>query len=218
MRQHTEGTLLADKAQRALWDALRTGKLRDGQLLSMTQLVDILDCPIAAIREAVKQASALGLVSTLPKRGVKVMEARPETIRDCLDFRMVLDMEGARRWIASGTLSELKSLRAQHDKMLHAAHNGAGNDLPPKAIEVDLALHNYLVEGLANLQLASAYDANRVRIAIIQNARPFVQDRIVSAMEEHLSIIDALEGRDVDAAEHAIRYHCQQTQRWWGVA
>lgn len=218
MSEQTEGTLSADKAQRALWAALRTGKLRDGQFLSMTQLVDILDCPIAAIREAVRQASALGLVSTLPKRGVKVMEARPETILDCLDFRMVLDMEGARRRIAGGEFSELKSLRAQHDEMLDTARNGAGNDLPPKAIEVDLALHNYLVAGLANLQLASAYDANRIRIAIIQNARPFVQDRIVSAMQEHLSIIDALERRDIGAAEHAIRYHCQQTQRWWGVA
>ncbi|SLN37916.1 transcriptional regulator NanR [Roseovarius gaetbuli] len=218
MSQHTDGQPSAEKAQHALWAALRTGKLRDGQFLSMTQLVDMLDCPIAAIREAVKQASALGLVSTFPKRGVQVMEARPETIRDCLDFRMVLDMEGARRRIADGAFSELKPLRALHDDMLHAAHNGAENDLPAKAIQVDLALHNYLVEGLGNLQLAAAYDANRMRIAIIQNARPFVQDRIVSAMEEHLSIIDALEGRDVGAAEHAIRFHCQQTLRWWGVA
>ena len=218
MSQPTEGTLSADKAQRALWSALRTGELRDGQFLSMSQLVGILDCPIAAIREAVKQASALGLVSTLPKRGVQVMEARPETIRDCLDFRMVLDQEGARRRIAGSAFSELKALRAQHDEMQYSARNGTGNDLPPKAIKVDLALHDYLAEGLGNPQLSAAYDANRMRIAIIQNARPFIQDRIVSAMAEHLSIIDALESRDVESAEHAIRYHCEQTQRWWGVS
>ncbi|WP_170394381.1 MULTISPECIES: GntR family transcriptional regulator [Ruegeria] len=218
MSHFTEGTLSADKAQRALWSALRSGELRDGQFVSMSQLVGILDCPIAAIREAVKQASALGLVSTLPKRGVKVMEARPETIRECLDFRMVLDQEGARRRIAGGAISELKALRKQHDEMRLAARSGAGNNLSPKAVEVDLTLHDFLAEGLNNPQLAAAYDANRMRIAIIQNVRPFIQDRIVSAMKEHISIIDALESRDVEAAVQAIRYHCEQTLRWWGVA
>lgn len=210
--------LLADKAQQALWRALRTGKLRDGQFLSMSQLVEILDCPIAAIRDAVKHAGSYGLLETFPKRGVRVMEALPETIRECLDFRMVMDQEGARRRIAGGDLSRLRGLRTAHEEMRDAACDGPGSDLPPKAIEVDLSLHDHLAEGLGNPWLNASYDANRMRIAIIQNARPFLQDRIVSAMEEHLAIIDALEIRDVEAAVHAIRYHCEQTQRWWGVA
>ena len=218
MTQSGDVQLLADKAQRALWHALRTGTLRDGQFLSMSQLVEILDCPIAAIREAVKQASSHGLLATLPKRGVQVMEARPETIRECLDFRMVLDQEGARRRISGSVFPGLKELNAQHIEMRDAARNNLASNLPPKAIEVDLSLHNFLAEGLKNSQLMAGYDGNRMRIAIIQNARPFLQDRIVSAMEEHLAIIDALESGDLEAAVCAIRYHCEQTQRWWGVA
>ena len=218
MTQPRDVQLLADKAQQALWHALRTGNLRDGQFLSMSQLVEILDCPIAAIREAVKQASSHGLLTTLPKRGVRVMEARPEIIRECLDFRMVLDQEGARRRIAGSAFPGLNALRARHIEMRDAARNYPARNLPPKAIEVDLSLHNFLAEGLENTQLRAVYDANRMRIAIIQNARPFVQDRIVSAMEEHLAIIDAMESGGVEAAVSAIRYHCDQTQRWWGVA
>lgn len=218
MNQSSDVLLLADKAQQALWDALRTGTLRAGQFLSMTQLVDILDCPIAAIREAVKQASSHGLLSTLPKRGVQVMEARSETIRDCLDFRMVLDQEGARRRISENAFSGLNELRAQHIDLQDAARIDTGNGLPTKAIEVDLSLHSFMADGLSNSQLKSSYDANRMRIAIIQNARPFLQVRIVSAMDEHLAIIDALESRDTEAAVDAIRYHCEQTLRWWGAA
>jgi DNA-binding GntR family transcriptional regulator len=218
MTQSGDVPLLADKAQQALWHALRTGRLRDGQFLSMSQLVDILGCPIAAIREAVKQASSHGLLTTLPKRGVQVMEARPETIRESLDFRMVLDQEGARRRVSGSALTGLKDLRAQHIAMRDTARDALGNSLPPKAIKVDLSLHNFLAEGLENAQLTASYDANQMRIAIIQNARPFLQDRIVSAMEEHLAIIDALEGGDAKGAVSAIRYHCEQTQRWWGVA
>ena len=210
--------LQADQAQDALWIALRSGKLRDGQFLSMSQLVEILDFPLAAVREAVKQASSLGLVVTLPKRGIQVMEARPETIRDCLDFRMVLDQEGARRRVADEALSGLDALRERHQAMKQSASESSGTDLPPKAIEVDLSLHDYLAGGLANAQLMAAYNANRMRIAIIQNARPFLQVRIVSAMEEHLAIIEALENRDSNAAVAAIRHHCEQTLRWWGAA
>ena len=65
--------------------------------------------------------------------------------------------------------------------------------------------------------LADAYRVNRDRIAIIQNTRPFLPDRIVSAMEEHLAIIDALARRDADAAVAAIRLHYQTTLRWWGI-
>ena len=215
--QPKDAQLLAHKAEKALWDALRTGRLRDGQFLSIAQLVEILDCPIAATREAVKQASSHGLLSTLPKRGVQVMEAKPETIRDCLDYRMVLDQEGARRRIATGAFDGLQDLRDRHVEMQVAARDDPGKDLPPRAIEVDLSLHNFLVEGLGNARLTDSYDANRMRVAIIQNARPFLQDRVASAMNEHLAIIDALESRDAEAAVAALQYHCEQTQRWWGV-
>ncbi|MEX0305275.1 MAG: GntR family transcriptional regulator [Leisingera sp.] len=210
--------LLADRAQEALWAALRSGALRAGQFLSMPQLVTLLDYPLAAVREAVKQASSQGLLITLPKRGIQVMEASPEIIRDCLDFRMVLDQEGARRRVADGSYAGLEALKERHQQMLEAARSNAGSDLPPQAIQVDLSLHDFLAAGLENAQLAAAYNANRMRIAIIQNARPFLQVRIVSAMEEHLAVIDALESRDAQAAAAAIRHHCEQTLRWWGVA
>jgi len=217
MSQQQGAELQTDRAQMALCDALRNGTLRDGQFVSMPQLVEVIGYPLAAVREAVKYASAQGLLTTLPKRGVQVMEARPDTIRACLDFRMVLDQEGARRRIERADLAGLEELRQRHQTMLEAARNTEGADLPPQAIAVDLSLHDYLSEGLDNGQLATAYAANRMRIAIIQNARPFLQLRIVSAMEEHLAILDALHRRDADAAITAITTHCQQTLRWWGV-
>ncbi|MHA7775722.1 GntR family transcriptional regulator [Roseibium sp. M-1] len=217
MTNANKGDLLNDKAFGALIAAFRGGALRHGQFVSMGQLVDLLGYPIAPVREAVKQASAQGFLATVPKRGVQVMEASPENIRESLDVRMALDQEGARRRISTGNLHGLAALRQRHEDMRDAAGKDATADLPPKAIDVDLSLHNYLADGLGNSLLGNAYEANRVRIAIIQNARPFLQDRIVSAMDEHLAIIDALEARDAQAATAALMRHCEQTLRWWGV-
>ena len=89
--------------------------------------------------------------------------------------------------------------------------------LPRKAIEVDLSLHDALSGWLDNPLAAEVYRVNRDRIAVIQNTRAFLPDRIAPAMREHLAIIDALERRDADTAVAAIAEHCRMTLRWWGI-
>ena len=213
-----EGKLLNTQAQLSLTEALRRGDLRSGQFLSMPQLVGILGYPLAAVREAVRHAGASGWLDIIPKRGVQVLEARAEAIRDTLDARMVLDQEGARRRIQTGALDGLQALREHHQTLLAEAMGPASDpELSARAIAIDLSLHDYLAEGLENPLLRAAYEANRVRMAIFQRVRPFVQERIKSAMQEHLAVIDALERRDAGAAVDAVAYHCDRTQHWWGV-
>ncbi|MEX0827413.1 MAG: GntR family transcriptional regulator [Haliea sp.] len=209
--------LMAGLALDALVAALKTGSMHGGQFLSMPQMVDSLGFPIAAVREAVKQASSFGLVDIIPKRGVKVMETDPEMTRDCLDLRSILDQEGARRLIRAGKRLDLRGLRDAHVRIRDLAANKAAGSLTEKAIKTDLSLHDFLSSGLSNPIAEENYAVNRIRIAIIQNSRPFVRKRIVSAMDEHLDIIDALEARDAGKAVHAIEMHYENTREWWGV-
>ena len=209
--------MLNRRAQVSLTEALRRGDLRSGQFLSMPQLVEILGYPLAAVREAARHANAAGWMSIIPKRGVQVLEARPETIRDTLDARMALDQEGARRRIHAGALDGLAALRAHHQDLLAEAMGPGDPELSSRAIGIDLSLHDYLAEGLGNPLLRAAYEDNRVRMAIFQRVRPFVQERIKSAMQEHLAIIAALEAGDEAVAVDAIAHHCERTCHWWGV-
>lgn len=106
-------------------------------------------------------------------------------------------------------------MRDAHEATLAAACGARVSDLTRRAQRVDLSLHDVLAAGLAdNRMLAEAYATNRDRIAIIQNTRSFLADRIVSAMEEHLVILGALERGDAQAAVAAIREHYRQTLRW----
>ncbi len=209
--------LLAGQAYGRLVQVLCDGEIRSGEFVSMPALVEVIGFPLAATREAVKRAETQGLVSVLPKRGVIVMRATPEITRDCLDLRALLDQEGARRIVERGLPLPLDALRAAHGDILAQARGTQAQDLPQRAIRTDLTLHDALATGLGNPLAAEVYGVNRHRIAIIQNSRPFLADRIVSAMEEHLAVIDALERRDAEAAVAAIRYHHGTTLRWWGV-
>jgi DNA-binding GntR family transcriptional regulator len=209
--------LMADEAYERLIEVLREGRLAAGQFESMPGLVEILGLPIAATRDAVKRAGTEGLLEVLPKRGVKVMGADPATTRDCIDMRALLDQEGARRLVAAGADMPLEALRRSHLEMIDAAEHRMTPDLPRRAVVTDLTLHDALASGLDNPLAAEAYRANRNRIAVIQNSRPFLPDRIVPAMREHLAIIEALVRRDAEAAVAGIAEHCRLTLRWWGI-
>ena len=209
--------LMADQAYGRLIGVLRDGALAAGQFVSMPGLVEMIDLPLAATREAVKRADVDGLVRVLPKRGVLVMEASAKVTRDCMDLRAMLDAEGARRLVASGGAPDLGELRASHTALIEAAERSMTPELPRRAIAVDLTLHDALSGWLDNPLAAEVYRVNRDRIAVIQNTRPFLPDRIVPAMREHLAIIDALERRDAEAAVTAIAEHYRTTLRWWGI-
>ena len=118
--------LLADQAYDRLIAVLRDGTLASGQFVSMPGLVELLELPLAATREAVKRADVNGLVRVLPKRGVLVMDASAKVTRDCMDLRALLDAEGARRLIATRTALPLDALRASHSGADRG--RGAGDD------------------------------------------------------------------------------------------
>lgn len=211
-------SLLAERAHRALINQLRDGRLKSGAFLSMPMLVEQLALPIAAVRDAVKRAEATGLVTVLPKRGVMIMNADADMTRECIDLRAIFECEGARRLIENGRTIPLAKLKDEHKRLQDDAQTKMTPDLSRRAIQTDLSLHDALSTGINSQLIARLYAENRDRIAVIQNARPFLADRIVSAMDEHLAIINALEARDLDEALAAIRLHLKNTLRWWGIA
>jgi len=208
--------LQSDQAYAALLAALQTGTLRSSAFHAMPALAELLGFPLAATREAVKRAEEQSLVVILPKRGVMIMETGPDTTRACMDMRATLDREGVRRLLAAGR-ADLTHLRAMHEALLDEARRQPGADLSRRALATDLSLHDFMAAGLDNIYLRRAYQANRNRIAIIQNVRTFLPDRVIPAMEEHLAIISAIESGNPEAAETTIEHHLKQTLRWWGV-
>lgn len=209
---------LTDQAHEALLAQLRDGRLAAGMFLSMPMLVERLGFPMAAVREAVKRAEGPGLVTVLPKRGLTVMTVGPEVTRECLDLRAILDGEGARRLIRAGAAMPLAALREAHLRLRDAAAGAVTPAMQREAIQTDLSLHDLLATGIGGGIMGRLYAENRDRIAVIQNQRAFLPDRIASAMVEHLEIIAALEARDAERAQAAIAAHLHQTKRWWGVA
>jgi DNA-binding GntR family transcriptional regulator len=209
--------LQSDQAFAALLAHLKAGRLRSSEFHAVPTLATVLGFPLAATREAVKRAEEQSLVVILPKRGVMIMDAGPDTTRACMDMRAALEREGVRRLLAAGR-PDLTELRAAHEALLDEARSHPGADLSRRALATDLSLHDFMASGLDNPYLRQAYEVNRIRIAVIQNVRTFLPDRVVPAMEEHLAIMDAISGGAPETAAAEIERHLKQTLRWWGVS
>jgi len=212
-----DGLLLGEQAYLRLKDLLLTGALKAGEFVSTQDLVKLLDCPLAPTREAVKRAANESLLRVVPKRGMYVMDVTPELIRECFELRALFDQEGARLLASGPTPQWFDELRAAHVRVLEEARDEVTTDLQREAKDVDWRMHEMLSGKLRNTLVSEIYERNRERIRIMQNSRPLLPDRIVPAMEEHLVILDAISGQRPDAAEQAVRDHCRQTLRWWGI-
>lgn len=210
--------LLAQQAFDDLRQTLIQGRIRSGQMVSIAELMSLLDYPMAPIRDAVKQAAAIGLVTIYPQRGITILEATHDNLRSVFHFRYLFDQEGARLQALKCDPTRIADLKHKHEQILEQAqHSPFSSELQHQAMAVDWEMHYFLAKSLNNPLTFKAYEENSDRINIVQKSRPPLIERIIPAMQEHLAILQALEAGCTEKAMLTVRQHMQQTLRWWGI-
>lgn len=209
--------LLADQAFQAIKDLLLTGVVRAGKMVSMPELVERSGYPLAPVREAVKHAESVGLVQIIPQRGVQVIEPIPIIIKECFHLRYLMDQEGARILASRMDREHLRALRQAHAEVRDEAGVNLTPELQRRARAVDRELHAVLAAALNNSLAERVYASNHDRISVLQQSQRFLSERIISAMDEHLDILDPILAGDEIRAMQAVRAHFVCTLRWWGV-
>lgn len=192
---------------------LRDGSLAAGAFVSVPELVERLGLPLAATREAVRQADANGRPRVAPKRDVRVMGASPGLIRACMDLRRrrAAACRGGGR--AAARRPARRPSRADRGGRTGSDARSAAARGPGRSFAARRAFGRARRPPLA----LAAYQVNRDRIAIVQNDRPVPPDRIVAALREHPAILETLDQGDAKAAVAAIDLHHRATLRWWGI-
>lgn len=217
MRETAPCTLLGDQAYLNLKKLLTTGEIRAGELISISDLSERIGLPIAPIRDAVKKAETMGLLQVLPKRGVVVPLGTAKLIDECFRLRAILDLEGTRTLVRTKKNHNLHSLRAKHVEVLDKASKNMSLQAQRNALAVDWELHTYLSAALQNDSVSAIYQQNQDKLAIFQSSRPFLPERLICAMREHLAIIDAILEKDEDKAVDLVSIHLAESLRWWQV-
>jgi DNA-binding GntR family transcriptional regulator len=215
-REHNEATA----TQRALTDlraAILTFDLKPGEPLGEDELARRLEVSRTPIREALSLLEQEGLVRRIRNRGAMVADVSLQAVLEAYEVRQHLESAAARTACAHVTDQDSAVIRSTVARM-HPQPASISEKLENE--EDDRRIHNVVLLVAGNALLQDVVEQSRRRTQRVMFVLP--QGRYSTSIAEHEAIADALEARDADAAEVAMRRHLQRAAErlsplWTGV-
>ena len=203
------------RVARRIANLVATKEVEAGQKLpSERDLADMLQVSRPTVREAMIALEVSGLIEVRVGSGIYVA-ARPKRTGivdagvgpfEILEMRLVVEPRAcalAAERITDDQLAELASVYAEMER----------NDQTPVVESVDRRFHVAIAEATENAALASTVDwlwDLRVQSGLSKGFhRLIIDEGVYPALSEHGAILAALQARDPDAAQTAMRLHLE---------
>lgn len=183
--------------------AIVSGKLQPNERLVEGDLIEMLGVSRSAVRTALVRLAQEGLVEHERNRGAKVRLVGEQEAAEILESRMVLEGLAARYAAQKVTKEQLKQLKALLREM--RAKLDAGDLLG--ASDLNATFHARLLEMAENGTVSRLVSALSSQLVRFQYRTILLPGRPEQSHAEHRAIVAAIEARDSDAAERAVRAH-----------
>jgi DNA-binding GntR family transcriptional regulator len=196
-------TSLADGVYQRLVEAIQAGTLASGTALHVADLAAQFSVSPSPVRDAISRLTAEGLVTNNPNRRTTVVSFTKQDIIETFQLREILECGAARlaaKNIQAAQLAELRKVAEQCDAL-------ADNAAQKKAkLELDGQFHLLVADSSGNALLRQEIARCNRRVRAIQWLK-LDPPTMKQAHPEHLKVIAALEKKDPDAAEAAMKSH-----------
>lgn len=184
-------------------EAILDGQFAPNQRLIEADLSESYEASRAAVRIALMNLAAEGLVERLPNRGARVRAISVEEAIEIVEVRVGLESLCARKAAARVTDADAADLRELRAQILSAVDGGDLVSYSRLNQEMDRRIremsgHHTAIQLLERLRAQSA--RHQFRLA-------FAPGRAAQSAPEHVAIIDAVLAGDAEAAEQATRVH-----------
>jgi len=181
-----------------------------GQKLHHQQLSERLGVSRTPVREALTRLVQEGYVSFLPNRGFTCKEIRMQEAEELYELREALEAFAVEKAIANLTDAALARLRAKI--------NSYGHDVEKRftreRLVYDQDVHLAIAELAGNQTLKNMLRHVFERIVLKRRTDGLYDPaRGLTAHEEHLRLLEAMERRDPVAAVAVLRNHIQAGQK-----
>jgi DNA-binding FadR family transcriptional regulator len=198
--------------------AIVAGRYPAGAVLPAEPLLcEELGVSRTVVREAVKSLVAKGLLRTGPKVGTRVQPEEAwnwfdpdlvawqskagltrEFLRDLQELRRVIEPVGVRLAAQRATADDIAEIEAAFAGMRHAVQKGGDY------VTHDLRFHQGLLRASHNRMLMQMGKALAALLRMSFELSTLKPGRSTRSLPQHRAVLDAVIGRDPDAAERAI--------------
>ena len=201
---------LSGQAYLAIRNRILHGQLTMGSVLSRRRLATDLGMSMLPICAAIQRLENEGLVESRPRVGTRVRIPTEQDIRERYIIREALESQAARLVVESATMKQRQELVHMADQ-LDALYRRTATDHDPEFL---FAVHGYHMQ--LHLRIAEFSGISALRELIEKNnvlvwnwLYDLVAPQPAHPSRFHADLIDTVTGRDVEAAEQAMRKHIE---------
>ena len=185
-------------------DAIMDFRIAPGERLVERELMIRTGASRATIREVIRELTALGLVTTEPRRGAFVTLPSLRDAREIYDIRAALETLAARRFIEHADDGRHAALRGAFEELQGVT---AGGGSMVELLTAKDGFYDVLIDGTDNLTLRPVLTGLHARIRALRGRFLSSPGRPERALEEVRAIVEAIEAGDADAAAKAVETH-----------
>lgn len=181
--------------------AIVNGHFRPGQRLIERELVDLTGASRTSVREALRELTAEGLVTSIPNRGTVVTQVSTTEAKELYLVRSALEGLAGRLFVENASEEQRQMLRDAFAEIEAAADRGE-SILGPKD-----KFYEILFVGGGNRSLHSIARTLHARVSLMRFMSLSIPGRSKESIEELREIVAAIDAGDADRAAAACSHH-----------
>jgi DNA-binding GntR family transcriptional regulator len=201
---------LSDLAYDRILEALFDRKVPAGAFVSQGELSDIVNVPVAPLRDALRVLEAEGILTIHPRSGIQFVRPGLELTRSTYQFRSIVERAAVRAYAEQGDEAEIAEIARRHVTLIAAiAAGGLGENELAEMEALEQMLHNAVIGILRNPLIDSSYRRMHNYLRLLRLDRKLTAPIALRTLKEHVEIIEACMARDAGRAETALDAHFQ---------
>ncbi len=206
-----ERSRLSDSVYETLLDAIVSGKLASGTIVSELALAKQLEVSRTPVHDALRQLAIDGLIKQRAGRRAIITSISREDVHDIFEMRKLLEGEAARRAARRIDRRTLSSLRTLGDSLKTDPHP---SDFLTRWADFDDAVHEAIARASGSTRLWQ--DIARYRLLHRGlNKLGATAERLQHATAQQMQILDALEKREAESAARLMVEHIHEWQTYF---
>jgi DNA-binding GntR family transcriptional regulator len=211
LQGRVERTRLSDAVYETLLEAIISGTLASGTIVSEVALAKQLEVSRTPVHDALRQLAKDGLVEQRAGRRAVITSLTKEDVYDIFEMRKLLEGEAARRAATRIDRATLAQLRGLGDDL---KTNPDKTDYLNRWADFDEEFHEAIAKASGSTRLSQ--DIGRYRLLHRGfNKLATTIEGLQDALVEHFQILEALEKQDPEAASKAMVEHIRAWQGYF---
>ncbi|RDE19829.1 GntR family transcriptional regulator [Motiliproteus coralliicola] len=193
----------SEHAYQQLRASIHSGQLEAGSRIREAELADRFGISRTPIREAIRRLESEGLVCSSTHKGMMVTQLDYQSVIELYQMRELLEGAAAAQTARLASDAELSALR----NLLNAERQAAEQGAIQQQARINKTFHQALYQAAHNRYLIKSLGSLQDAMALLGSTTYQVGNRNADAIEEHETLMQALEARNPEQAEKIARAH-----------